>query len=106
MTNFRQSELSPEFDSSSENVSVKEFMNWVRDQRLTDGIVEPNSPGQNSGATVGKFWVELPQPDQFLGLLKVNKVVAVPSLSMAIFPQGHCVSSFIPPPAVRYPINY
>jgi hypothetical protein len=31
--------------------------------RLTDGVAGPNSPGQNSGAPTGKFWVELPQPE-------------------------------------------
>ncbi|MBS1788037.1 MAG: hypothetical protein JST85_09965 [Acidobacteria bacterium] len=31
--------------------------------RLTDGIVGPNSPGQNSGNPAGQFWIELPQPE-------------------------------------------
>jgi hypothetical protein len=31
--------------------------------RLTDGIIGPNSPGQNSGRPGGTFWVELPQPE-------------------------------------------
>lgn len=31
-------------------------------ERLTDGTVGPNSSGQNSGAPVGKFWIELSQP--------------------------------------------
>lgn len=32
-------------------------------ERLTDGIVGPNSLGQNSGSRVGKFWVELSRPE-------------------------------------------
>ncbi len=32
-------------------------------ERLTNGIVGPNSLGQNSGHHVGMFWVELPQPE-------------------------------------------
>jgi hypothetical protein len=32
-------------------------------ERLTDGVIGPNSPGQNSGFAGGEFWVELPQPE-------------------------------------------
>jgi hypothetical protein len=32
-------------------------------ERLTDGVVGSNSPGQNSGRPGGNFWVELGQPE-------------------------------------------
>ena len=31
--------------------------------RLTDGVIGPESPGQNSGEPGGTFWVELPQAE-------------------------------------------